>query len=227
MGQRSRMQRHQWFSFQSCPCPATPPQWLYWATTTSLSCSPGVPCLPKGGTIKSLLPAFICLGERNSLSQLGHLHLLGCQAPEDCSSPENIFPDIFWGCTIYSVVQSHEICRAFHGNHGSSFLLKETAKNRKQELYQDKTNLFKDTKEIHQNKSCSQECSSVPMRNRTVETVTVLDALWNKAKRAGGAEQKRVQFVPHLSVPLLATPSWACPSSLTDTLGSGFQVHSH
>lgn len=170
---------------------------------------------------------FICLGERNSPSQLGHLHLQGCQAPEDCSSPENIFPDIFWGCTIYSVVQSHEICRAFHGNHRSSFPLKETANNRKWELYRDKTDPFKDMTETHQNKSCSQECSSVLMGCRTVETVTVLDALWNKAKRAGEAKQKPVQFVPHLSVPLLATPSWACSSSLTDTLGSSFQVPSH
>lgn len=105
------------------------------------------------------------------------------------------------------MVQPHEICRAFHGNHRSSFLLKETAKNRKQELYQDKTNPFKEMKETHQNKSCSQECSSVTMGIRTVETVTALDAPWNKAKRAGGAKQKLVQFVPHLSVPLLDTPS--------------------
>lgn len=71
------------------------------------------------------------LGKRNSLSQLGHLHLQRCQAPEDCSSWANIFPDIFCGCTIYSVVQSHEVCRAFHGNQRDSFLLKETASNRK------------------------------------------------------------------------------------------------
>lgn len=97
------------------------------------------------------VPAWAAWGERNSLSQLGHLHLQSSQAPEDCSSPANIFPDIFCGCTIYSVVQSHEICRAFHGNHRGSFLLKETASNRKRELYQCKINLRKSRKPIKTN----------------------------------------------------------------------------
>lgn len=86
------------------------------------------------------------------------------------------------------------------------FFLKETVSNRKQEFYRHKINPLKDTKVAHQNKFCSQECISVPMGSRTVETITVLGALQNKAKRTGGAKQKPVQFAPHLSVPLLATP---------------------
>lgn len=113
----------------------TPQQRWHCAIPTSPNCSPALPCPPievQCFQSPSHPHAHIsCLGKRNAISQLGHLHLQGCQAPEDCSSQANIFPDIFCGCTIYSVVQSHEMCRAFQGNHRDKFLLKETASNRK------------------------------------------------------------------------------------------------
>lgn len=200
-GQRSRMQRHQWVPLQSCACPAT----------SSLHCSDctGPPQHPWAAPQVSPAPLaeapsnphahFICLGERNSLSQLGHLHLQGCQAAEDCSSPANIFTDIFCGCTIYSVVQSHEICRAFHGNH-RGFFLKETVSDRKWELYRHGINPLKDIKEVHQNKS----------RNATLSPWGV--GLWKESQSwmHYGARQKE-QEEQRKTHPVCASPVCAPP----------------
>lgn len=185
----SGVQRHRWPSSSPCRRLALQ-QWWHLATPTSLSCSPTLPCPPnrgKGFPGTSHPHAHInCLGKRNSLSQLGHLHSQGCQAPEDCNSQANIFPDIFCGCTIYSVVQSHEICRAFHGNHRDSFLLKETASNRIWNIYMDKINQFKDIRKPITTNSAPRNPALSPWeagvgKNVWQMLVTVLDALWKKA----------------------------------------------
>lgn len=152
------------------------------------------------------------LGKRNFLSQLGHLHLQGCQAPEDCNSQANIFPDIFCGCTIYSVVQSHEICRVFHGNHRDSFLLKETASNRKWDVYMDKINQFKDIRKPTTTNSAPRNAALSPWGAGVGKNVWHVShspgCATEKGKlRARAAKQISLLFVPHLSLHLLTSPS--------------------